>query len=76
MPYVMSCQPLVFADSRMSLWPEFPVEYTCPESSRLNSVHNPGERAAETLSGRAPTPDPAPLLLPRQPSFFERKMVY
>ena len=23
-----------FADSRMSLWPEFPVEYICPESSR------------------------------------------
>ena len=27
-----------FADSRMSLWPEFPVEYTCPESSRQKGI--------------------------------------
>src|SRR5437763_13435024 len=29
------CRPLVFANSRIYLWPEFPVESTCPESFRL-----------------------------------------
>ena len=35
MLYTTLCHPLVFANSRKSLWPEFPVEYTCPESFRL-----------------------------------------
>src|SRR5204862_7952600 len=26
--------PLIFANSRIYLWPEFPVESTCPESFR------------------------------------------
>src|SRR6266480_1011473 len=34
MPYAMLCRSPVFANSRIYLWPEFPVESTCPESFR------------------------------------------